>query len=325
MDFQLNLVRTIGFLVFADFQILDLTGPLAVFEIANAKAGKPVFRLRIISLHGGMVPSTSGLSVATEPVDADALDTVVVVGGEGSHAAASDLVQRATVLSLATRTRRMTSICTGAFVLAGAGLLDARRATTHWRYVARLQREHPAVQVQADPIFVRDGPIWTSAGVTAGIDLAMALVEEDLGFDTSQAVARELVMFHRRPGGQSQFSAMLELEPSSDRVRRVLAYAREHLEEPLSVARLAEVACLSERQFGRMFRAETGETPARAIERLRTEAARIQLEGGIETVEAVGAAVGFADPERMRRAFIRVYGLPPQALRRAARARKVLK
>jgi transcriptional regulator GlxA family with amidase domain len=322
MDDQPQPVRTIGFLVFPDFQILDLTGPLAVFEMANAKARTPIYRLRIISREGGTVPSTSGLVVATEPVGSATFDTVVVVGGEGSHAAAGDPVQSAVISSLARCTRRMTSICTGAFLLAGAGLLDGRKATTHWRYVARLQREHPAVQVQHDPIFVRDGQVWSSAGVTAGIDLAMALVEEDLGFEASQEIARELVIFHRRSGGQSQFSTMLELEPSSDRIRRVLAYAREHLTESLSVASLAEVACLSERQFGRAFRAETGETPARAVERLRTEAARIQLESGTETVEAVGAAVGFSDPERMRRAFLRVYGMPPQALRRAARARR---
>lgn len=322
MDSQPTPVRAIGFFIFADFQILDLSGPLAVFETANAKAGKPAYQLQIVSCEGGTLLSTSGLGVATEQVRSEVFDTVVVVGGEGSHAATNDPAQRELIASLAKRTRRMTSVCTGAFLLAGAGLLDGRKATTHWRYVARLQREYPTVRVQPDPIFVKDGHVWSSAGVTAGIDLAMALVEEDLGFDASQGIARELVMFHRRPGGQSQFSAILELDPSSDRIRRVLAYAREHLAESLSVGTLAEVACLSERQFGRTFRAETGETPARAIERLRTEAARVHLESGTETVEAVGAAVGFTDAERMRRAFLRVYGLPPQALRRTARARR---
>jgi transcriptional regulator GlxA family with amidase domain len=166
---------------------------------------------------------------------------------------------------------------------------------------------------------VRDGAIWSSAGVTAGIDLALALIEEDFGRDLSRAVAQELVVYHRRPGSQSQFSAMLALEPESDRVRRALGFARDHLGERLPVERLAEAAHLSPRQFGRAFRAETGETPAKAVERLRAEAARARIESGSDPVERIAESVGFSDPERMRRAFLRLFGQPPQALRRAAR------
>jgi transcriptional regulator GlxA family with amidase domain len=214
----------------------------------------------------------------------------------------------------------MTSVCSGAFALAAAGLLDDRRATTHWRMAAQLQRRYPRIKVQSDHIFIHDGPVWTSAGISAGIDLALALIEEDLGVDVARAVARELVVYHRRPGGQSQFSALLELDPASSRIARALSYAREHLHEMLDVDRLAEVAHLSRRQFDRAFAAETGQTPAKAIEKLRAEAARPRVEAGDESLEGIARAVGFADPERMRRAFIRVFGQPPQSVRRSGRS-----
>jgi transcriptional regulator GlxA family with amidase domain len=314
--------RSIGFLVYPDFQILDLTGPLSVFQIANEQLGSQAYELHTVSQFGGLVASTAPLAVATAPAENFAFDTLVVAGGEGACEISRLPTHIALLQTLAAHTRRMTSVCTGAFLLASAGLLVGRRAATHWRYAPLLQREHPTVRVEPEPIFVKDGPVWTSAGVTAGMDLALALVEEDLGTLVSRAVARELVMYHRRPGGQTQFSAMLELEPASDRIRRALTYAREHLAEPLSVAELAKVVHLSERQFGRAFRAETGETPARAIERLRVEAARVRLENGAEPIEVLAASIGFVDPERMRRAFLRVFGHPPQALRRMAQARK---
>lgn len=323
MTSTLEMTREVGFLVFDDFHILDFTGPLAVFETANGIIGRPAYAIRTISRVGGPIASTARVSVLTESAERCKFDTVIVSGGEGSRSIARDTSHRALVKALATNARRMTSVCTGAFILAGAGLLDRRRATTHWRYAASLHQDYPEVKVEVDHIFVKDGPVWSAAGVTAGIDLALALVEEDYGSDLTRAIAQELVVYHRRPGGQSQFSAMLELQPSTDRIRDVLAYAREHLSEPLTVSILAGVACLSERQFGRAFRAETGETPAKAIERLRVEAARIRLENGLEPVEAVGSAVGFTDPERMRRAFIRLYGHPPQATRRAARSSRL--
>jgi transcriptional regulator GlxA family with amidase domain len=299
--------------------MLDLAGPLAVFEGANFLAGRALYSLHVIARSGGPVASMSSVPVLTEAVGDAAFDTVVVAGGTGAPDVAADEEHRALVRSLARRARRTASVCTGAFLLAGAGLLDGCKAATHWRYAAQLQRDYPAVRVDPDPIFIRNGAVWSAAGVTAGIDLALALVEEDFGAELSHAIAQLLVVYHRRPGGQSQYSAMLDLEPASDRIRSALSYAREHLTERLDVAALANVACLSERQFGRAFRAETGETPARAIERLRAEAARVRLENGREPVEAVAAAVGFTGIEQMRRAFLRVYGQPPQAIRRSSR------
>jgi transcriptional regulator GlxA family with amidase domain len=218
--------------------------------------------------------------------------------------------------------RRVASVCTGAFVLAEAGLLDGKRATTHWRYAATLQRRFPSIKVDADRIYVRDGEIWTSAGISAGIDLALAMIEEDCGVEVSKAVARDLVVYHRRPGGQSQFSTMLELEPPAGRIRNALAFAREHLHEHLTIERLAEAACVSPRQFQRLFTTETGDTPAHAVERLRVEAAKPRVEDGEEPLAAIARSVGFGDANRMRRSFVRMFGRSPQDIRRALRARE---
>jgi transcriptional regulator GlxA family with amidase domain len=215
--------------------------------------------------------------------------------------------------------RRVTSICTGAFALAEAGLLDGRRATTHWGFAQELQKRHPLIQVQPDRIFINDGPVWTSAGMTAGIDMVLALVEQDLGAEIARAVAKKMVVYYRRPGGQSQFSAMLELEPQSDRIQKTLAHARAHLREPLSVEDLADVAHLSPRQFSRAFKAETGQSPAQAVENLRVEAARTMIDAGELALGVVAREAGFGDPERMRRAFLRTLGQPPQSIRRSAR------
>ncbi|BBK32761.1 transcriptional regulator GlxA family with amidase domain [Stella humosa] len=303
----------VGFLVFPRFQLLDLSGPLATFDSPGG------YRCRVLSTAGGPVASSAGIAVLTEPPGDTQFDTFVVVGGLGTVEAAGTAAIVEMVRLAAARSRRVASVCTGAFVLAAAGLLDGRRATTHWRHVAHLQRLHPQIRVEGDRIFTRDGAVWTSAGITSGIDLALAMVEEDLGIAASRAVARNLVVYHRRPGGQSQFSTLLEMEPESDRIRRALGFAREHLAEPLPVGRLAQAAALSPRQFGRAFLAETGETPARAIERLRAEAARTRIENTAEPIEAIAAAVGFTDPERMRRAFLRIFGQPPQGMRRASR------
>ena len=224
------------------------------------------------------------------------------------------------VRTIAPRARRKASVCTGAFLLAATGLLDGRRATTHWRFAGELQRRHPALKVDADRIFIREDDIWTSAGITAGIDLALAMIEEDCGIEISKAVARDLVVSHRRSGGQSQFSTMLELEPKPGRIREALAYARGHLGEKLSVEQLADVARISPRQFARQFSTETGETPARAVERLRCEAALHRIEGTTEPLDQIALQVGFGDIERLRRVCIRIYGHTPQALRRRGRA-----
>ena len=218
------------------------------------------------------------------------------------------------------RCRRVASTCVGAFVLAEAGLLDGRRATTHWHRARELQARFPNVKVEEDRIFIIDGPVWTSAGMTAGIDLALAMVEQDLGADVARAVARKLVVYHRRAGGQSQHSALLELEPKSDRIQSALAYAKRNLETPLTVGQLAEAAHLSPRQFSRAFRAETGQSPAKAVENLRIEAARLMMEQSRHPIDVIARQTGFADRDRMRRAFLRAFGQPPQVIRRNVRA-----
>jgi transcriptional regulator GlxA family with amidase domain len=313
------MTRHIAFFVFPDFQLLDLSGPLAAFQVAG-EAVTEAYRLRVVSEHGGEVTSSSGVGVTTRAICESGVDTLIVVGGRGAHSSASSVTVVALLTGIAATARRIASVCTGAFLLAAAGLLDGRRATTHWRFAGRLQTAYPAVQVDADKIFVKDGSVWSSAGITAGIDLALALIEEDLGAAIAKSVAHQMVVYYRRPGGQSQFSTLLDLTPPSARINRALRFARDHLSEPLPVERLAEAARLSPRQFGRAFVAETGQTPAKAVERLRAETARPLVEDTSQPLEAIARATGFSDPERMRQGFIRVFGQPPQALRRAARA-----
>lgn len=304
---------TIGLLVSDGFPAMALA-PLTAFEIANRRLGRAHYTATVISEAGGVVPAAFGLAAATEPLGA-APDTLLVAGGiapRESPPAVRDWLARASG-----EARRVAGICTGAFALAEAGLLDGRSATTHWAHARRLRERFPKVRVEEDRIFVRDGAIWTSAGMTAGIDLALALVEDDHGADLARSVARGLVVYHRRPGGQSQFSALLELEPRSDRVRRALLHARENLANPLSVEELAEVARLSPRQFSRVFRAETGGSPAKAVEQLRLEAARRLVEDQRLSMDEVARETGFGDRGRLRRAFLRAYRQSPQALRRA--------
>lgn len=313
-------MKTIGFVVFPGFNLLDFAGPLAVFDNVSQFTDPPAYRCVAISPQGGMVASSAGVEIATQPCGDERFDTLVVAGGSGNVMAAQSPALVAFLTTHSRRARRIASVCTGAFILAACGLLDGKRATTHWYHAARLQQSYPRIRVDSNRIFIRDGDIWTSAGISAGIDLALALIEDDLGATLAAAVARQLVVYHRRPGGQSQYSLLLALNPSSDRMRAALSFAREHLHLPLSVADLADAVCLSERQFGRLFRAETGQTPAKVIEQLRVEAARVRIEESAEPLEAIARSVGFSDPERMRRAFIRVFGLSPQAIRRLGRA-----
>lgn len=310
-------MHRIGFFVCPEHRILDLAGPLGAFETVVAVDGPRHYELVVLSESGGPVTGSAGLPVATHPWRGETLDTIIFAGGEIEPLLAPGVVEAAR--DLAGRTGRVASVCSAAFLLAEAGLLDGRRATTHWRIAREFQQRYPAVKVDTDRIFIADGPIWTSAGITAGIDLALALIENDLGAELARKVARDLVIPYRRPGGQSQFSAMSQMEPDSDRIRMALGFARSHLAEPLPIERLADAARLSVRQFGRAFRQATGETPARAVERLRVEAARLRLQDGAEPVEQIARAVGFSDPERMRRAFVRLHGQPPQAIRRADR------
>ncbi len=308
----------VGFFVFPNHQILDLAGPFAAFEGAAHMSGRPLYRLEILSRAGGLVAGRGGVPVATKAAGRARPETLVVCGGEIASMLKPGEVQA--VARLATHASRVASVCTGAFLLAQAGLLDGRRATTHWRMAHRLQRSYPSTEVDADRIFIADRGVWTSAGVTAGIDLALALIEADHGPELARLVARELVVYHRRAGGQSQFAPISQMEPESDRIRIALSFARDHLHENLPIKRLAEAAHLSVRQFGRAFRRETGETPAKAIERLRIEAARARLQEGSEPIELIAHAVGFTDPERMRRAFVKVFGMSPQAVRRLDRS-----
>jgi transcriptional regulator GlxA family with amidase domain len=217
------------------------------------------------------------------------------------------------------KSSRIASHCTGAFMLAEAGVLEGRSATTHWHFARQLQNQFPRVLVEEDRIYLIDGKVLTSAGMTAGIDMALAMVEKDHGKEAARAVARTLVVYHRRAGGQSQFSTLLELGPKSSRIQDALDHARRNLRSTLSVEELAEAARLSPRQFSRVFHAETGQSPAKAVELLRVEAARMMMEEGRHSMDAVAYETGFADRERMRRAFLRRLGQPPQTIRRNAK------
>lgn len=299
--------------VYDEVQSLDVSGPAEVF----AAAGHDV---RTISSDGAPVRATSGLTLVADG-DLDSvtgpIDTLVVAGGEGTLGGLGDRRLIAWLTHAAARSRRVASVCSGAFLLAEAGLLDGRRATTHWSVCDTLARHYPAVTVQPEPIFVRDGQVWTSAGVTAGMDLALALVEEDHGRETALAIARRFVLFLRRPGNQSQFSAQLIAQwAERDPLQAVQAHVAEHPDEDLSVEALAAVAAMSVRNFARAFRFEVGMTPARYVETVRIEAARRRLEETDEGVESIAAACGFGTAETMRRAFLRALHVPPAEYRR---------
>ena len=309
---------SVAFVVFEGFQSMALAA-MPVFEYANFSAGEALYDVRVLSEDGRTLRASGGLNVGTEAFGERLFDTVIVVGGDTILEQAPEGVLDY-VRASARTARRTASICSGAFVMAQAGLLEGRRATTHWAYARQLQERFPSIKVEPDRIYVIDGSIWTSAGMTAGIDLALAMVEKDHGGELARAVAQKLVMYHRRAGGQSQHSALLELAPKSDRIQTVLTYAREHLAQTLSVEQLAQEARLSSRQFSRAFRAETGQSPAKAIENLRLEAARQLLERGRLTLDQIALETGFIDPRRMREAFLRAFGQPPQVIRRNARS-----
>jgi transcriptional regulator GlxA family with amidase domain len=305
-----------GLIVYPGFQVLGLA-MCATLEQANIIAGREVYGITLLSEDGGLVTTSAGFAIDTKAFDARRFDTLLVMGDNDVRPVSPAMVTFLRESSLITR--RMGSICTGANALAQAGLLDGRRATTHWCHARELQKNYPAVKVEEDRIFINDGPIWTAAGMSACVDLSLALVENDLGEEVARMVSKRLVVYHRRAGGQSQFSVMQDLAPKSDRIQIVLTYARQHLRADLSVETLAEVANMSPRQFSRVFTADTGQSPAKAIENLRVEAARLLMEAGNHTVDAVAHEAGFGDQERMRRAFIRAFGQPPQVFRRAHR------
>jgi transcriptional regulator GlxA family with amidase domain len=310
----------IGVLIFPNFQLLDAAGPISTFEIAmRFTQGRPT--IRTMAIKPGAVKSSSGIEMlARSTKSAGAITSLIVAGGEGVREAARCARTLAFVRGMATRGVRIASVCSGAYILAEAGLLDGRRATTHWQRTRHFIASYPRVKLEPDQIFVRDGDIWTSAGITAGIDLSLAMVAEDFGEEVAQRTARQLVLYHRRSGGQSQFSSLLELKAPTGRFAPLLAWARENLDAPLTVDDLAERAGMSARHFSRAFIAETGTTPSKAVERLRIEVAKARVQSSSEAIERVAETTGFRDPERMRRAFIRAFGQPPQSLRRAARA-----
>ncbi|GAA1913902.1 GlxA family transcriptional regulator [Streptomyces sodiiphilus] len=302
--------------VFDGVQSLDVTGPVEVFAGAGRHSGDP-YEIRTASLGGGPVRTSSGLTLVPD-CDLAAVDTphtLLVPGGEGTRRPEPGLVDW--LREHAGRAERIVSVCSGALLLAAAGLLDGRRATTHWALCDHLARTYPAVHVDPDPIFVRDGKVATSAGVTAGIDLALALVEEDHGRDTALAVARYLVVFLRRPGNQAQFSAQLAAQTARrEPLREVQQWITEHPDGDLSVESLAERACLSPRHFARAFQAETGTSPGRYVERVRLEHARRLLEDTTDGVEQISRACGYGTPEAMRRAFVKALGTAPAEYRR---------
>lgn len=309
--------RQIGFLVFDGFQILDAAGPIGVFEMPTRGMAPPPYTLTVYSLDGGPVRASCGASMMTQALPKRlTLDTLVVSGGEGTREAMQDARFLEAVRDLSARTRRTCSVCSGSFILAAAGLLKGRRATTHWRRSDAFRRVFPDTILMADRIYVQDDKFWTSAGITAGIDLALALVEEDLGDDVSKGAARELVVHQRRHGGQSQFSVLQDVRLASGRFDALIGWIRANLSADISVDVLADRAAMSARNFARVFRTETGTTPARFVEKLRLEAARQSVETTGLSLQQIAKQTGFEDPERMRTAFVRVFGQPPMVLRR---------
>lgn len=315
-------MHRVGFIVPQRFQLMSLAA-LTAFEIVNLPPADQRYDIHLLSEHGGPVRSSSGMTLQTEAFGDPAFDTVIVGSITEMDMPSSDATMIAFVQEAAKASRRIASICSGAFVLAEAGLLNGRRATMHWAHADSFRARFPDVRAEEDRIYINDGPVWTSAGMTAGIDLVLALIDSDLGPEAAKMVARLLVMNQRRMGGQKQHSALLDMTPKSDRIELVLAHIRQNLPNPLTIEELAAVANLSPRQFSRAFLAETGQSPAKAVERLRLEAARFMIEEGRHTVNVVAQETGFVDRERMRRAFLRTFGVPPEILRRNARREAV--
>jgi transcriptional regulator GlxA family with amidase domain len=317
--------RQVVIALFAGVQSLDVTGPLEVFAGARrlleslGGAGRD-YEIRTLSADGAPLRTSSGLTIVPDGRLDEApakLDTLIVPGGRGAREAGADEELIAWISATAARSRRTASVCTGAFLLAAAGLLDGRRATTHWSAAQALARMYPNVEVDAEPIFIRDGDVWTSAGVTAGMDLALALVEDDLDREAALTIARHLVLFLRRPGNQSQFSVTLAAQqPEREPLREAQRLVVERVDGDHSVEAMAQRASMSARHFARAFRDETGVTPARYVERVRLEAARRRLEDTAEPIASIASACGFGTAETMRRVFLRALDVGPAEYRR---------
>ncbi|USW94428.1 GlxA family transcriptional regulator [Pseudomonas proteolytica] len=313
--------KIIHVLAFANVQVLDVTGPLQVFASANDLArqqGLPLpYAVNVIAAQAEPVMTSAGLALVAEPLPGaeTPCDTLVIAGGWGVYGAAEDPYLVEWVRDKARHSRRVTSVCTGVFLLAASGLLDGCRVATHWTRCEELARKYPSLQVEANPIFIQQGSVWTSAGVTAGIDLCLALVEEDLGRAVALEVARHLVVFLKRPGGQSQFSVTLSLQKGGSRFSELHAWIAEHLHLDLNIPTLAAACGMSERSFVRHYRAETGQTPARAVELIRVETARRQLADSAVAIKRIAAQCGFGSEETMRRSFLRALSITPQVYR----------
>ncbi len=316
-------MRRVGLIVPHGFQLLSLA-PLTAFEMTGFRFAKSpptdsYYDVHLLSEYGGSVRSSCGLAVETEPFGDPTFDTIIVGAITAFEMTPSSTNLVAFVQAAAKASRRTASFCNGAFVLAEAGLLNDRRATTHWIQAASFRARFPDVTMEEDRIYINDGPIWTSAGMTAGFDLVLAMIDMDLGAEAAKVAAKLMVINQRRLGGQNQHSALLDMMPKSDRIGSVVAYIRQNLRNPLTIEELAGIAKLSPRQFSRAFLAETGQSPARAVERLRLEAAKFMIEEGKHSIKVVAQETGFADRERMRRSFLRSFGVPAEALRRNAR------
>ncbi|MBX9267788.1 GlxA family transcriptional regulator [Chromobacterium violaceum] len=310
------MIRDIAILLFDGFQLLDAAGPISVFECA-LRYRPGAYRLTPLTRNGGAARSSSGIVIDSRPLSSlPAPDTLLVAGGEGAPAVLDCAETQAYIRRCAQDSRRVVSVCTGAFLLAEAGLLDGRRATTHWAHGGEFVRRYPKVELDADRIFIRQDSVWTAAGVSAGIDVALALVAEDMGEDIARRCAQRLVVYYRRPGGQSQFSSLLEMQRPDGRFAALLDQVRRSLDAPWDVEALAGFCCLSPRHFSRLFQAEVGMPPAKAVEQLRVEAARSALESGERSMQRVARQCGFGDAERMRRSFLRVLGRQPSSLLR---------
>ncbi len=313
------------FVIYPDIVLLDLAGPLEVFTHARQPgAERPAYETAIASLKGGSIATDTVVSIETEPLEnwvGREIHTLVIVGGDGAEAAMHDAQLIGRVAELSKRSQRVCSVCSGALVLAAAGLLDGRRATTHWEDCAHLARAFPRVRVEVDPIYIKDDHVWTSAGITAGTDMALAIVAEDLGQDAALNRAQALVTYMVRPGGQSQFSPALERQKleRSPKFRKLHQWIAENLERDLRVEQLAERENMSPRNFHRLYASTTGVTPANAVETIRMEAARELLETSSMGVKAVAGTCGFGDEERMRRAFLRMVGVSPSEYRQRFR------
>lgn len=309
--------HSVGILVFPNFQLLDVTGPAAVFETADYFSNRGEgYDVHVVSLNGGLISCSLNIKLESKPLsNFSNFHTLIIPGGVGAHSPELDPSHFKIVSALAKKCKRITSVCTGTFILAGSGLADGRKVTTHWRHSTDLAAKYPKLNVEADRIWVRDGKIWSSAGVTAGIDLALALVEEDFGDEVAKKSAREVVVYYKRPGGQSQYSTIEELGGSDKRFKSLLAWVRENIAQAIKVEDLAEQVSMSTRNFSRQFQKAVGRTPAKAVEQIRVEEAKILVESTELSIDKIANQCGFTDSERMRRAFIRMFGRAPSSLR----------